>query len=133
MFDVECWLLDVFPTHSHHALPAAVVALAVEINQNVARLGGLCGHGFTHRARGRFRQRFAGTIQFGNFFAHQFRELVVGLLFRGAVADAAPRKQVGTVAHIELIGLAPLNKFQITVGRIHRLVSRIALRTCFSW
>ena len=75
-------MLKVFPIHpraesefgapSNRALPAAVVAFAVEVNQDVARLGKSCQHGFTHRAGDGFRQRFAGTSQFLDFFTHEF-------------------------------------------------------------
>ena len=57
MFGVRCWSLDVFPC-LHRLLPAAVHSGAVQINQNVARLGTFAGADdaaafqFVHDARG---------------------------------------------------------------------------------
>ena len=57
MFSVRCWLLDVFPC-LNRALPAAIGAAAVQINQDVARLGTFAGADdapalqFVHNARG---------------------------------------------------------------------------------
>ena len=44
------------------------------------------------------------------------------------MADTAPREEVGAVAHVERIGLAPANELQIADFGFHRLTSWTALR-----
>ena len=87
-------------------------------------------HGFTHRTGDRFGQGLAFAAQFLQFFADQCGELVVGFLLCLTMTDPASREQVRAVSHIEGVRLVPLDEFQISVFAFHRLISRMAWRTC---
>jgi hypothetical protein len=100
--------------------------------QNVARPGSSSQNRLAHGTGNRFGQGLAGAREFLNFLAHQFSELMIGFFLGDAVADAASRKKIGAVADVAGIFLVPLDKFQITIGNVHLLVSRIAWRICFS-
>jgi hypothetical protein len=64
------------------------------------------------------------ALQVRKLLPNQRTQLPVSLLLPRCVADAAPRKQVGTVSHVKVVRFAPANKFQVTVFGFHLLDSR---------
>jgi DNA-binding NarL/FixJ family response regulator len=89
--------------------------------------------GLAHRAGRRFGQCASRCSQLFDFLAHEFAQLAVGLLFIRAVAHAAPWKQIGAVADVGIVFIAPADKLEVFVFGFHRVASRMALRICFSW
>jgi hypothetical protein len=75
------------------------------------------------------RQRAFGALAFGDFSGDETGEITIDLLLVGAVADAAD-EQVGIIADEELIGLTPLNEFEV-IG-FHGWTSRMPDLTSFS-
>src|SRR5687767_8609997 len=60
------------------------------------------------------------------------RHKLACLLLVRPVTDAAPRKKVGTIADTKAVFLVPADKLEVLIFGFHRLLSRMALRTCFS-
>jgi hypothetical protein len=67
-----------------------------------------------------------------DFFSDESAELAVRLFFIVTVADSTPREQVWAVTDVRAVVVIPANKLKVAVFRLHLMVSRTALRTCFS-
>ena len=78
-------------------------------------------NGFTHCPRAGWWKRFAFSLKFFDLFRYQRAKLAISLFLCGSMANAAPRKEVRTITHVEFVCLFPANKFQILILRFHLL------------
>ena len=85
-------------------------------------------HRIPHGACAGRRQRLASSVQLHHFLMDQPAQNPLGRFFRGAVADAAPGKQIRAITHVGAILVAPEHEFQMPIFCFHRLTSRTALR-----
>jgi len=72
-------------------------------------------HGIPHGTGVGCREKLTLATQLDHFFANQDAELAVGALLSGAMADAAPREEIGAMADISAVFLAPTDKLEIAV------------------
>jgi hypothetical protein len=58
-----------------------------------------------------------------DLFSNQRAQLVIGCFLGIAVTDAAPRKQIRTIAHMKAILVTPADKFKILDFGLHLAAS----------
>ena len=87
---------------------------------------------FAHGACAGRGQRESLRLGSRHHVRHNFGKQCERLDGGGAMADAAPGEQVGTIPDIELVTLVPPNELQLLVLYFHWVTSCRALRTCFS-
>jgi hypothetical protein len=58
----------------------------------------------------------------GDFLADQHEQLPISGLLRSPMTNSTPRKQVGTIADIGAVFVAPTDKLQVTDLGFHGLV-----------